>query len=339
MTLRIGILGAATIAKSAMIAPAGRVDGVRVAAIAARDHQRALAVAAEFGIPEVHRTYESLLADPTLDAVYLPLPSALHGEWMLRAMAAGKHVLCEKPFAANAAEAATVAAAAAGTGLVVMEGFHYRYHPLMHRLVDIARSGEIGELRHVEAEFCITLPPGRDIRWQSELGGGSTMDVGCYPIHLVRSVMGEDPTVVSAEAHVNDRGIDRWLRADLAFPSGVTGRITNAMWSATPFSSWATVIGSRGSVHVTFPYHPQVFHRFAVRTSHGRHTERFRRRSTFDYQLEAFRDAVTLGSPILTGPDDAVATMTVIDAAYRAAGLSPRLPHAAAVAPAEPPAP
>ncbi|MEY2847421.1 MAG: hypothetical protein RI885_86 [Actinomycetota bacterium] len=330
MSVRIGVLGAATIAAAAIIRPAQRVAGVSVAAIAARDPARARAAAGRHGIPEAHRTYESLLADPTLDAVYLPLPSSLHGEWMLRAIAAGKHVLCEKPFTANAAEAQEVADAAAASGLVVMQAFHYRYHPLMLRLVEIAGSGEIGRLTRIEADFHITLPPGGDIRWQPDLGGGSTMDVGCYPIHLVRSVAGEEPTVVRARAWADRRGIDRRLEAELIFPSGVTARIDNSMWSATPFSSTATLIGTRGSVHVTFPYHPQVFHRFSVRTEAGRHTERFARRSTFDFQLEAFRGAVVSGAPMLTGADDAVATMTVIDEVYRAAGLRPRVPFAQA---------
>ncbi len=333
MTVRIGVLGAAAIAPAAIIRPAGRIEGVTVAAIAARDPARARSAAARWNIPEVHRTYESLLADPTLDAVYIPLPSALHGRWMLQAIAAGKHVLCEKPFTANADEARVVARAAAGSGLVVMQAFHYRYHPLMLRLMDIASSGEIGGLTRIEADFHITLPPGRDIRWQSHLGGGSTMDVGCYPIHLARSVAGEEPIVVRARARANRSGIDRRLDAELEFPSGVTAHISNSMWSADVLSSSATLIGTAGDVRVTFPYHPQVFHRFVVRTAAGRHTERFARRSTFDFQLEAFRDAVVHGGAIATGPDDAVATMSVIDDAYRAAGLSPRQPLPEGISP------
>jgi len=326
--LRIGVLGAARILRGALVRPAARVAGVRVAAIAARDPDRARDAARRHGIPEVHGTYDSLLADPTLDAVYLPLPSALHGEWMLKALAAGKHVLCEKPFAANAEEAERVADAASDTGLVVMEGFHYRYHPLMHRLVEIVRSGDIGELVSVSSSLCIPLPPSGDFRWRAELGGGSTMDVGCYPIHLVRTLAGQEPAVTDAIARASHNGVDRYLRADLRFPSGATGRVTSSMWSLHAVDSSATVRGTRGSIRMLGPFHPHAAHLVVVRDAGGRRVERFTRRPTFDFQLGAFRDAVRDDAAVLTGPADSVATMRVIDGCYRAAGLPPRLPHA-----------
>lgn len=328
--LRIGVLGAASIVLRGIIRPARAVGGVRISAIAARDPARARSFAARHGIPEVHRSYASLIADPRLDAVYIPLPSAMHGRWTLAALAAGKHVLVEKPFTANADEAEEVAAAASASGLVVMEAFHYRYHPLMHRLVELARSGELGELRHVSARFAIPIPPGKDIRWQLPLGGGTTMDVGCYPIHLVRSVVGgatgQEPEVTDATARAVG-GIDRYLRAELRFPSGVTGRITSSIWSAHAVDASATIRGTEGTVRVLGPYHPQAFHAVLVDSSEGRRLERFPRTPTYDFQLEAFRDAVRDGAPVLTGPMDAVANMRVIDAAYLAAGLEPRHPH------------
>ena len=323
--LRIGVLGVASIVDRGIIRPAADVSGVRVAAIAARDPARARAFAARHGIPEVHRSYDSLIADPRLDAVYIPLPSALHGRWTLAALAAGKHVLVEKPFAANAEEAESVTRAAAASSLVVMEAFHYRYHPLMHRLVELAGSGELGKLLSVSASFAIPIPPGRDIRWQLPLGGGTTMDVGCYPIHLVRSIVGEEPDVTDVTARATG-GIDRYLRAELRFPSGVTGRVTSSIWSAHAVDASATIRGTAGSVRVLGPYHPQAFHAVLVHTAEGRRLERFARRPTYSYQLEAFRDAVRSGATALTGPADAVANMRVIDAAYRAAGLEPRHP-------------
>src|ERR1700737_102197 len=152
--IRMGVLGAAKIVPSALIKPARANPDVEVVAVAARDPQRAAAFAAKHGIPTVHPTYEALLADDSLDAVYVPLPNALHGLWTIAALEAGRHVLCEKPFTANAVEAQLVADAAASSGLVVMEAFHWRYHPVAARMVEIVRGGELGELRRIETAMC-----------------------------------------------------------------------------------------------------------------------------------------------------------------------------------------
>ena len=156
--MRIGILGAARIAPTALIKPAKGNAEVVVAAVAARDVSRAQAFAAKHGIARVHDSYEALIADPDLDAVYNPLPNGLHGRWTRAALAAGKHVLCEKPFTANAAEAREVAELAAKSDRVVMEAFHYRYHPLASRVEEIIASGELGKLERVEAALCFWLP-------------------------------------------------------------------------------------------------------------------------------------------------------------------------------------
>ena len=134
----------------------------------------------------MHDSYDGLLADPSLDAVYIPLPNGLHAQWMLAALQAGKHVLCEKPFTSNAAQAREVAAAADGTGLVVMEAFHYRYHPLARRMSELVRSGELGRIQRVETAMCFPLPRFSDIRYDFSLAGGALMDVGCYAVHALR---------------------------------------------------------------------------------------------------------------------------------------------------------
>src|SRR5438093_9858904 len=150
----------------------------------------------------VDDSYGSLVADPDIEAVYIPLPNGLHYEWMLKTLAAGKHVLCEKPFTGNAAEARAVADAAEGSGLVVMEAFHWRYHPVAARMVDIVASGELGRIRHVEAAFCFPLFRRSDIRWQLALAGGSLMDAGCYAVHMVRTLAGTEPTVRAARTRI-----------------------------------------------------------------------------------------------------------------------------------------
>src|SRR5207302_2948709 len=155
--VRFGTLGAAAITPPALVRPAKKVPEATVIAVAARDRDRARKFASKHGIPRVHQGYDDLLADPDIDAVYIPLPNALHGVWTKRALAAGKHVLCEKPFTANAQEAADVAAAAAATDRVVMEAFHWRYHPMAERILAIVRGGELGELKRVEASVCFPL--------------------------------------------------------------------------------------------------------------------------------------------------------------------------------------
>jgi predicted dehydrogenase len=323
-TLRIGILGAARIAPSAVIKPAANVAEAVIGAVAARDRTRAAAFASKHGIPKVHDSYAALLADPDLDAIYNPLPNGLHAEWTIAALEAGKHVLCEKPFTANAKEAEDVAAVATRTGLVVMEAFHYRYHPLAHRMREIVEGGALGPIRRVETGLCFPLPKFSDIRYQYDLAGGATMDVGTYTVHMARLLGLEEPEVVSAEAKLRTPDIDRAMRAELKFPSGHTGRITCSMWSKWVIQTYARVIGERGELHVINPTAPQIWHRMRVKSGGTTRSEKFPRKPTYEYQLEAFCAAVLRGEPTLTPPADSIANMRVLDAIYVAAGMTPR---------------
>jgi predicted dehydrogenase len=329
VTVRVGCLGAAKIAPNALVKPARKVGGVAVTAIAARDRRRAQQFADTHGIPNVHATYDDLVEDPDVDAVYIPLPNGLHAEWMRKALEHGKHVLCEKPFTSNAHEAEAIRELAEGQhpDLVVMEAFHWRYHPLAQRMVDIVQGGELGEVRHLDASFCFPLFPRHDIRWQLDLAGGALMDAGCYAIHMVRHMAGatgdNEPTVTHAEAKLRSPGVDRWIRADLRWPDGRTGRVTASMWSANVLRLSAGARGDRGTMRVLNPLAPHLFNRLKVT---GRRAERVGGDSTYAFQLRAFVDAVTDGAPtaVLTPPSDSVANMRVIDAVYRAAGLEPR---------------
>ncbi|WP_290060546.1 Gfo/Idh/MocA family protein [Amycolatopsis solani] len=327
MSLRIGILGAARIAPAALIKPASAHPDVEVTAIAARSADRAQAFASRHLIPRAHGSYEELLADPDIDAVYNPLPNGLHGRWTRAALEAGKHVLCEKPFTANAAEAREIAALAAASDRVVMEAFHYRYHPLALWVEEIVASGELGTLERVETAVCFPLPKFSDIRYDYGLAGGALMDAGCYAVHMARTFGGgETPTVVSASARLRSPRVDRAMTAELRFPAGHTGRVTCSMWSSSLLKINAKVVGSKGSISVLNPLMPQAYHRVSVRVSGARRTEKFPRRPTYAYQLDAFAAAVLHGEPVKTSAADAVETMTVIDEIYRAAGLPPREP-------------
>ncbi len=323
-TIRIGVLGAARITPTALLRPARSVPEVRVEAIAARDPARALVVAHKYGIDRVHPDYAALVADPDLDAVYVPLPNGLHARWTLAALAAGKHVLCEKPLASNAEQAREMAAAATEHGRVLMEAFHYRYHPLMARALAILRAGEIGEVRRVRASMCIFLPLPRDIRYQLALAGGATMDTGCYAIHCLRTLVGEEPEVVSARARLLRPGVDRYMSAELRFPGGATGRMACALWSSRVLGVSFRVDGSRGSLRAFNYVAPQLYHRLTVRTPGGTRHERVAGEATYTHQLRAFVEAVRGGAPVPTDAADGVRTMAVIDEVYRAAGLSPR---------------
>lgn len=321
MSIRIGVLGAARIAPTALIKPAQAVEGVTVAAVAARDRGRAQEFARKHGIATVHGSYAELVNDPSLDAIYNPLPNGLHAEWTIAALEAGKHVLCEKPFTANAAQAREVAAKAGDR--VVMEAFHYRYHPLAKRLQAIARSGELGEITRVETAMCFPLPRFGDIRYNYGLAGGALMDAGCYAMHSLRLAGPGEPKVVAARAKTlgRDKRIDRAMKVELSFPNGASGQVTTSMWSSDVLNITVTVTGEQGRIKVLNFAGPQFGYRFSVTVDGETRRERFSRTPTYNFQLEAFEAALRGEDTNLTPPADSIATMDLIDAAYTAAGL------------------
>ena len=324
--LRIGLLGAAKIAPSAIVAPAKSVPEVSLVSVAARDPARAKEFAARHNIPRVHDSYDAMIADPQIDALYIPLPNGLHGQWAIKAAKAGKHVLCEKPIAANADEATAMAEAARDTGKVLMEAFHYRYHPLAQRMADIVASGELGEIKHVRSTMCFPLPLFKDIRYNFNLAGGAMMDAGCYAVHIARLLGGSDPDVTSAVPKLLNPNIDRAMEAQMRFKSGATGTVTVSMWSWKLLNISCSVTGTKGEMSVFNPVMPQAYHRLTVRTDKGKRTENLGNRPTYLYQLEAFADACLRGKPVLTSAEDGIVNMRIIDDIYRAAGMPVRRP-------------
>lgn len=322
--LRIGILGAARIAPFALVAPAREVPEAEVFAVAARDGARAAAFAKKHGIPKSFDDYRAMIADPGIDAIYNPLPNSHHAEWTIRALEAGKHVLCEKPLTANADEAVRVAEVAHRTKRVCMEAFHWRYHPLAARMREIVTSGELGAVKRIETFMCIPLPMPGDIRYDLALAGGATMDTGCYAISMARHLAGAEPTVVEAKATLKSPGVDRRMEAELAFEDGRTGHITCSLWSATLVRVEARVIGDAGEMVVTNPVAPQLISWVKVRGKNGTRREKVARTATYTHQLRAFVEAVQHGTHVISDVDDAVKNMRVIDAVYRAAGMLPR---------------
>lgn len=325
MNLNFGILGAAKIAPQGLIEPARELKGVTVWSVGARDKKRAQQFAETHEVPVVHPDYEAVIHDSDIQAVYIPLPISEHAEWAQRALDAGKHVLCEKSFALNAQEARGMRDAASRSGLVLMDAFHYRYHPLFAAAVAVIRSGEIGKVLRLKAEFRVKGPvPENDIRMIYALGGGVMMDIGCYPVSWARHLLGEEPEVVAARAVTGPDQVDLEMRAQLLFPSGAKAEVIGGMQASDRFKAAIDVEGSNGSLSILNPLVPQFGHEMCVIAEGEKRVEKFTKRPSYSFQLEAFCRAVTEGEPIWTDADDAVSQMMVIDACYRQAGLSVR---------------
>jgi predicted dehydrogenase len=323
--VRIGVLGAAWIVPMALLRPARALPGVAVAAVAARDPRRAAAFARRHSIPRVHASYADLLDDDQIDAVYVPLPNSLHAEWSIRALRAGKHVLCEKPLAANAREAEEMAAAARASGRLLCEAMHYRFHPLAARMQQIVQSGCLGAIRHVRADLCLPILSPRNIRYRYDLAGGATMDLGCYAINLMRHLAGAEPVrVTQARAKRASAQIDRSMTADFEFAGGTTGRIVCSMCSWRLLDDAAWVEGEHGTLRVFNPYRMPWPSWLRVRDPHGTHYEKTPRQRSYACQLRAFVAAVRGEADLPVDIADAVATMRVIDAVYARAGMKPR---------------
>jgi len=319
--LRIGVLGVANITPRALTEPVNDEPRAVLQAIAARDRARAEAYASDERIPNVHDDYQAVIDDPEVEVIYNPLPISLHHEWTLKALAAGKDVLCEKSIAMNAGEAREMADAARDAGRVLMDAFHYRYHPAFIRTVELLRDGRIGTIEHLEAIFHTAVTDLTNIRLIYAMGGGVTMDIGCYPVSWVRHASGEEPAVISATAETGPEHVDTMLEAELRFPSGATGRVSGDMRAGTEFANSLTVTGSSGKLHFENPLVPQRGHHIDLETVDGSERLEFDRRGTYHYQLDAFLDAVERGAPLWTDGEDAVRQMAAIDACYVAAGL------------------
>ncbi len=323
--IRLGILGAARIAPFAVLKHARKLDSVDVVAVADEYHpeEHLRRYAKKHRIPRTYRSFDALLANRDIDAVYIPLPIGMHADWCIEAVRAGKHVLCEKPFAANAAEAERVLRAAEHTDLVVAEAMHFRYHPLVDRVRAIIRSGEIGTIDQIDATFCAWWPF-TDFRFDYETGGGGTIDMGCYPIGFIRAVTEEEPTVLEAKAGLHGELIDRWMRAKLQLPSGGDVHLLVSLRSRHLFSLSIKIRGSAGSIGVFNYVKPEVGHRLKIRSKFSKRREHVPGGSTYGSQLAAFADAVRMGTQPVTTVADSVKNMRVIDALYLAAGLPVR---------------
>lgn len=309
--IRIGILGAGRIALPAIIAPARERSDVTVHCIAARDAERAETFARIHGLPFWSAGYDAMLTREDIDLVYIGLPPMLHREWTERALRSGKAVLCEKPFALNAGEAEAMVAAADSEGLPLIEAFHYRYHPLFRTLEALVADGAIGRVVTARAWLRYPIPDhAGEHRWSAEAGGGALMDLGCYPVHALRTLLGEAAVTEARMALV--RGVDRAVAARLTFSPGVRATLHASMHTSAP-SSGIILNGASGRLAVRGFLMP---HRGAEAIlEHGGRRTRLEVDpvTTFAAQLDHVVAVLRGEAQPLTGGTDAAANMALLD--------------------------
>jgi predicted dehydrogenase len=316
--LRIGLLAASKIAVTAVIAPAKDRDDVAITAVAARDPARARAYADTHGIEGVADDYADLLARDDVDVIYVGNPIAGHAEWTIRAAEAGKAVLCEKAFALNTAEARAMVAAAKSANRPLLEAFHYRFHNVIRRAEAIVHSGELGRLTRANATFDGLIAYDADeIRWRADQGGGALGDLGSYPAHALRTLIGTEPEVAGARMEMR-QGVDAVTAAELRFPGGLEASLHCSM-TAERFDASLTLTGERGELSIRNFVGPQMGCSFRLRIGDETRAEPTDGPTTYAAQLEHLVQVMRDGITPLTGGADAIANLALMDAIRAAA--------------------
>jgi predicted dehydrogenase len=323
-TVRWGILSTAGIATGKVIAGIQQAGRCEVLAIASRDEGRARSAGAALGIPRSYGSYEALLADPDVDAVYVPLPNHLHPEWTTRAARAGKHVLCEKPLAMTSDEAREMVAACEAAGVLLMEAFMYRLHPSWVAVRELVAAGRIGRLVAVDSWFSYFNDDPANIRNIREIGGGALYDIGCYSVNLSRMLFGAEPASVRAVIRRDPAsGVDVLTSAILAFESGLA---TFTCSTRMEPEQRVDVYGTDGRIRIPIPFNIPPDRPTQVSVMAGGNppvdpaTEvlTFATRDPYAAEAEAFAAAILDGGPVPTPPGDAVANLEVIEAIFAA---------------------
>jgi predicted dehydrogenase len=326
--LRWGILSTANIGRAKVIPGIQRADRCRVVAIASRDVSRGRAVAEQLQIPTLHDSYEGLLADPDVDAVYIPLPNHLHAEWTIAAVRAGKHVLCEKPLAMTADDAQRMVDAARDAGVLLQEAFMYRIHPSWVAVRELVDSGRIGRLTAVQSWFSYFNDDPANIRNIREFGGGALFDIGCYSVNLSRMLFGAEPTEVRASSVIDPAtGVDVLTAGILEFAGGLA---TFTCSTRVETDQRVDIYGTTGRISVGIPFNippdrpTQVFITAGGDPPVAPATETLSFDTADPYAVEAsrFADSVLDGVPLPVEPEDAVANLRVIERIFAAAARS-----------------
>ncbi len=306
-----GVLGCASFARRRTIPALLAAPSAELAGVASRSPEKAEAFRAEFKLPRAYGDYEEMLDDPEIQAIYNPLPNGLHGQWMIRAADKGKHTLCEKPFAADAAEARQVAEVARRTGVKVMEGFMWRFHPQHETTRDLIENGAIGAVRLIRAAFTFPLPRQSNVRLVPELAGGSIMDVGCYPISGARFYFGGEPTVADCRGDTDpEYGVDMRMSGLLVFPQG---RASIDCGFDLPYRGSMEIVGEEGTILIPRSWLPDEEAEIIVNGE----SRKLPRANQYVNEFEHFSQSILNDTRTRYGPEDAILQMRVIDAVRR----------------------
>lgn len=325
MKLRWGVLGCAYIAVNSVIPAIQQSERGEVTAIASRGIEKARETAAKLNIPKAYGSYEELLADPDIDAVYIPLPNHLHKEWTIKAAEAGKHVLCEKPAALNTEETIEMIEACKKAGVLFVEAFMYRLHPRVTRVKEILASGEIGELRAVNG--CFTFNNAGDagnVRYRQEWGGGSIYDVGVYPLTAARWIIGSEPEAATVHAFFSEQhgGVDMQASGLIEFAGGAALTFDCGMWAA--YRQGIEILGTDGRIEMKGAFTDAD--PFIVHTNDGSRSEGpFEGYNSYTLQADRFAQAAFGESPYPYPPEDAIANMKLVDACLQSARTRTRV--------------
>ena len=316
LPLRWGILGCARITRRGLIPGIAESSGSRVVALASRDQATAEAWAREFEVDRAYGSYEQVLADPSVQAVYIPLPNEMPAEWVERAAAAGKHILCEKPLALDAAEAAAMVAHSRRAGVILMEAFMWPHQPRVAAIRKLVADGAIGDLRLIRASFSFPIDM-TDWRLDANRGGGALWDIGTYGVSTARLYAGSEPSAIRARARFGKSGVDLSLAATLEFPNGILAQVDCSF--EQPFRCTYELVGTKGTINVPDAYLPPASPSATLRTidDEAPKTLTFDGRNQYAAMVDAFAASVAAGK--LVDPcDDGLSQMRTLDAILEA---------------------
>jgi len=292
--LNWGLLSTAKI-NGALIKPLNASKRTRLLAIASRSISSAEAYAREWSIPRAHGSYEALLADPEIDVIYNSLPNHLHAEWTIKALRAGKHVLCEKPFALTLAEADAMSQAARETGKVLTEAFMYRHHAQTLKVKEIVDSGELGKLQLIKGSFTFTLTREGNYRWNNEMGGGSIWDVGCYPISFARMIAGAEPVEVFGWQVTGQGGSDESFFGQMRFNDEVHMQFDCGFKS--PSRAFIEIIGTNATLNIPDPFKPGRKNEIYLNSKSGTQAIKIAGGELYSGEVEDMCDAILNNQP------------------------------------------
>ena len=316
--LNWGLLSTARINRS-LIPPLQVSKRNHLLAVASRSQETADAYAKEKKIERAYGSYEAMLADPDIDVIYNPLPNHLHAEWTIKAMAAGKHVLCEKPLALSVDEVDAIKYAVHNHGRVVAEAFMYRHHPQTLKVQEILKSGSLGTLKLIRGSFSFVLSREGDVRLYPEMGGGSIWDIGCYPISYARAVVGDEPLEVFGWQVTGPTGIDESFIGQMRFANDVHAQFDSSF--AIPFHAFMEIVGSEGTLNIPRPFKPGVNEKIYLTRNDKTETITVKGQELYIGEVEDMADAALLGKNSLVSLDDSRANVAVITALLESARI------------------